>query len=388
MQSRSAETTRGAEQQNRLRLSHPDAATLQIELAGNWSLQNELPDSSFVIEHIRSAAGLRRIFFAAGELAAWDSTLLSFLRKVKEEAKQLQIELDESALPRGVQKLLALATAVPEKKDTGHDDFDDSLLSRVGSMSIGATVSAEEFFEFIGETFVGFLKLLRGKARFRRVDFLLLLQETGAHALPIITLINILMGVILAFVGAVQLSQFGAQIFVANLVGIAMTREMAPMMTAIILAGRSGASFAAQIGTMTVNEEVDALKTMGFSPIEFLVLPRLLALALMVPLLVLYADFLGILGGAAVGVTMLDLSFTQYMEQTRLALAPKQFALGLIKGSIYGVLVAIAGCYQGIKCGRSASAVGAATTAAVVRGIIYVVIASAVTTVIYSMLGL
>jgi len=287
-----------------------------------------------------------------------------------------------------VQTLLHLATAVPEQKHTGRDDFDDSLLSRVGSISIGVTATAGEFFEFIGEAFLSFLRLLRGKARFRRVDLWLLLQETGAHALPIVTLINFLIGVILGFVGAIQLSQFGAQIYVANLVGIAMTREMAPMMTAIILAGRSGASFAAQLGTMTVNEEVDALKTMGFSPMDFLVLPRMLALGLMVPLLVLYADFLGILGGAVVGISMLDLSFTQYMEQTRLALTPMHFALGLIKGSIYGILVAIAGCYQGIKCGRSASAVGAATTAAVVNGIIYIVVASAITTIIYSMLGL
>jgi phospholipid/cholesterol/gamma-HCH transport system permease protein len=231
------------------------------------------------------------------------------------------------------------------------------------------------------------VRFLGGKARFRRKDFLQLLQQCGAQALPIVTVIGILIGVILAFVGAVQLRLFGAQAYVADLVAIATVREMGPLMTAIVMAGRSGAAFAATIGTMTVNEEVDALETSGFSSMEFLVLPRVLALTLMLPLLALYTDFMAIVGGAVVGVGAFDITLGQYVEQTRNAVPPLFFGLGLIKATLYGLLVALAGCYYGMRCGRSASAVGSVTTSAVVVGVILIIVATAITTVIYDILG-
>jgi len=172
---------------------------------------------------------------------------------------------------------------------------------------------------------LAFLKLLRGKARFRRSDFIMTIQECGVQALPIVSLISLLVGLILAFVGAVQLMMFGAQIYVASLVGIAMVRVMGAIMTGIIMAGRTGAAFAAQLGTMQVNEEIDALTTLGVSPMEFLVLPRMLALGLMMPLLCLYADLMGILGGLIVGVGMLDLSVVEYINQTRASVSLNDF---------------------------------------------------------------
>jgi phospholipid/cholesterol/gamma-HCH transport system permease protein len=189
-------------------------------------------------------------------------------------------------------------------------------------------------------------------------------------------------------VGAVQLAMFGAQIFIANLVGIAMAREMAAIMTGIIMAGRTGAAFAAQIGTMQVNEEVDALITMGVSPMEFLVLPRMLALIVMMPLLCLYANLVGILGGFVVGTGMFDISFTQYMEQTRLALNLTHFGLGIFKSAVFGVLVAIAGCLRGMECGRSASAVGDAATSAVVTSIVLIVVIDGIFAVITNIIGI
>lgn len=226
-------------------------------------------------------------------------------------------------------------------------------------------------------------KLLRGQARFRPVELLLLIQECGAQALPIVTLISFLVGAILAFIGAVQLAMFGAQIYVANLVGMAMTLEMGAMMTAIIMAGRTGAAFAAQLGTMTVNEEIDALTTLGLSPMEFLVVPRLLALVTMMPLLTLYADLMGILGGGLIGVAVLQISPVEYFQQTRAALTLSACAQGLIKGGVYGLLVALAGCLRGMQCGRSAAAVGQATTSAVVTSIVCIILASALLTVIF-----
>ena len=230
--------------------------------------------------------------------------------------------------------------------------------------------------------------MLIGKARFRRSDLFTIIQETGADALPIVSLISFLVGLILAFIGAIQLKIFGAQIYVASLVGIGMVRALAAVMTGIIMAGRTGASFAAQLGTMQVNEEIDALKTLGISPMEFLVLPRMIALFIMMPLLSIYANFMGILGGLFIGVSMLGLNVMEYYNKTRESVHLNDFWVGVFSAAVFGVLVALAGCLRGIQCGRSASAVGEATTSAVVTSIVSIVIATAVITVIANVLGI
>jgi len=370
----------------KLNITYSSDDEVTLILAGNWKMGEPLPSEKEALSGILRQPRVKSIHFNSEKLLLWDSAILVFLRTIFLWAEQQQILVQLDGLPQGLQKLLKLATAVPER-ETGRDPMEASLLSRIGDVSVSLTRSTAETLEFVGEVSLSLMRFLRGKARFRRYDFMQLLQESGAQALPIVSLITFLMGVILAFVGAVQLQQFGAEIFVANLVAIGMVREMGALMTAIILAGRSGASFAAQLGTMMVNEEIDAFKTMGFSEMDFLVLPRLLALSLMVPLLALYADFLGIIGGAVVSVTMLDISVLQYFEQTRSALTPLHFLLGLIKAAIYGALVALAGCLRGMQSGRSASAVGSATTSAVVTGIVWIIVACAITTVIYSVLG-
>ena len=202
-----------------------------------------------------------------------------------------------------------------------------------------------------------------------------------------VTLISFLIGLILAFVGAVQLQQFGASIFVANLVAIAMTREIGCIMTAIVMSGRTGAAFAAQLGTMNTNQEIDALSTLGISPMEFLVLPRMLALIAMMPLLTVYADLVGILGGAVVGIGMLGLSPTEYFEQTRAAVKVSDFLIGITKSSVFGVVVALAGCLRGLNSGRSAAAVGLAATSAVVTSIVWLIVLDGIFAVILNVLG-
>jgi phospholipid/cholesterol/gamma-HCH transport system permease protein len=258
----------------------------------------------------------------------------------------------------------------------------------VGKQTLEAFKSSGDLIEFLGETSLAFIRLLRGKARFRRVDVMEIIQECGANALPIVTLISVLIGLILAFVGAVQLRQFGAQIYVADLVGIAMAREMGAIMTGIIMAGRTGAAFAAQLGTMQVNEEIDALSTLGFSPMDFLVLPRMLALILLMPLLCIYADLMGILGGAVVGIGMLNLTPVEYYVETANGVGLMDFALGIFKAGVFGVIVAIAGCMRGIQCGRSASAVGLATTSAVVNAIVMIIVTDGIFAVITDVLGI
>jgi phospholipid/cholesterol/gamma-HCH transport system permease protein len=257
----------------------------------------------------------------------------------------------------------------------------------VGTRSITIYADAVDTLTFIGGTVLAIGAWLRGSARFRRSDLALYIQDCGARALPIVTLISFLVGVILAFVGTVQLRKFGGQIYVADLVGVAMAREMGAMMTAIIMAGRTGAAFAAQIGSMQANEEIDALTTLGLSPMQFVVLPRMIALALMMPLLTLYADVIGIAGGAFVSVTMLGLTLTQYVNETQHALTLTDFAMGVIKGTVFGVLVAFAGCLRGLQCGRSSAAVGRAVTSAVVTGIVLIIVSDAILTVVYDALG-
>jgi phospholipid/cholesterol/gamma-HCH transport system permease protein len=242
--------------------------------------------------------------------------------------------------------------------------------------------------DFLGDAFTAFIRLLRGKARFRRSELFLIIQDCGAKAFPIVSLISVLVGLIFAFIGAIQLKMFGAEIYVADLVAIAMVRVMGAVMTGIIMAGRTGAAFAAQLGTMQVNEEIDALKTMGISPMEFLVLPRMLALMLMMPLLCLYSDLMGILGGLLVAVTMLDVNIMEYYVETKSAVTLTYLWIGLFHSVVFGVLVALAGCLRGIQCGRSASAVGEAATSAVVTGIVSIVVATGIITFLCEVLGI
>ncbi|MEK7230276.1 MAG: ABC transporter permease [Candidatus Binatota bacterium] len=321
-------------------------------------------------------------------LTIWDSSLLTFLSKVAEFCQQQRITMDRSGLPSGIRRLLDLAEAVPERKGARKKTAEPLLLERIGNTTIATAGSAVETLAFLGEMTVAFARLLRMKARYRASDLFLLIQECGAQALPIITLISFLVGVILAFVGAVQLKQFGGQIYVADLVGIAMMREMGAMMTAIIMAGRTGAAFAARLGTMKVTQEIDAFTAAGFSALEFLVLPRVVALALMMPLLCLYSDFVGLLGGAAIGVGMLDLSWTTYFQETTRAITLTDTFGGVFKSSVYGVLIALSGCLRGLQCGNSSSAVGDAATSAVVSGIVAIIVACGIFSVAFYVLGI
>ena len=271
--------------------------TLLMRLAGNWRIDQPMLSIAQLEKQLKSEPRVEKITFDTSGVAGWDSSLLTFLIDITQLGTRQNISIDNAGLPAGVPQLLTIAAAVPEKKDTGRDTARETFLTRVGANATVFFQSAADMLGFIGDAFVTFIKMFGGKTRFRGYDLVLLIRQCGADALPIVTLISLLVGLILAFVGAVQLAMFGAQIFVANLVGIAMVRVLASVMTGVIMAGRTGAAFAAQLGTMQVNEELDALEVLGISPMEFLVLPRMLALILMMPLLCLYADLMGVWGG-------------------------------------------------------------------------------------------
>ncbi len=371
-----------------LSITTPAADTLLVKLSGEWKITEQLPSAAEAQKPFESARGIRRIAFDTKDLGAWDSGLLTFLIKIFEACSKAKIEVAKDGLPEGVRRLISLATAVPERKGARREIKKEAFLSQVGGKAVAFYRSTLETLDFLGESSLAFARLLRGKASFRPSDLSLLLQECGAQALPIVSLISLLVGLILAFVGAIQLKLFGAQVYVADIVAIAMVRVMGAIMTGIIMAGRTGAAFAAQIGTMQVNEEIDALKTMGISPVEFLVLPRMVALIIMMPLLCIYADLMGIVGGLVVGVGMLGINPIEYLNRTQAILTLTTVWIGLFHSAVFGVLVALSGCLRGMQCGRSASDVGYAATSAVVTGITSIIVATAIITFMCEVLGI
>lgn len=368
--------------------SCPKAESLLLGLSGDWRADGIIPSIEEAQQLISSQPPVTRVTFDVTDLGEWDSGLLVFLVKILDACSRRGNSVDQSGLPEGVRKLLELASPQNQRKGVAREEARPSFLVRVADLTLNMIEGTREMLAFLGDATVAFLRMLRGHARFRRTDLITTIQETGAQALLIVSLISVLVGIILAFVAAIQLKLFGAQIYVANVVGIAMVRVMGAVMTGIIMAGRTGAAFAAQLGTMQVNEEIDALETLGFSPAEFLVLPRMLALMLMMPLLCIYSDFMGVLGGMIVGVGMLDIGIVEYYQQTKAALNLTHFWVGLFHSFVFGVLVAISGCLRGMQCERSASAVGDAATSAVVTSIVSIVVATAIITFSCQVLGI
>jgi phospholipid/cholesterol/gamma-HCH transport system permease protein len=361
---------------------------LVVVLAGDWLMRAGLPKLDGVERTLAQNASTRRVEFDCADLGAWDSGLASFVLRFRELCDRQKLEFADETLPVGLRKLLLLARAVPGAKDAARTTERHSLVHRLGDATIRNWAGGRETLAFLGENVLAMLKMIRGTAQFRWSDAWLVMQQCGPEALGVVALINFLVGVILAFVGSVQLSQFGASIFVADLVAIGTVREMGCLMTGVILCGRTGAAFAAQLGAMKVNEEIDAFRTFGISPIEFLVLPRIIALLLMMPLLCVFADVIAIAGGLLVSVSMLDVTTTEYVRRTLESITLPSFLLGIFKGGIFGILVAVSGCLHGMQCGKDAAAVGQATTSAVVVGITSIVAADGIFAVLCNALGI
>jgi len=358
---------------------------LVVHLIGEWRLTRDLPPLAAIIREIE-AARPRTLKFDSSALRGWDSSLLAVVGRISQLCRHYKIEQDRSDLPEGMAALLRLSETVPENEGARARPPAVGVVTEIGSEFLGFVGGISDFVAFFGEVSIALGRFVVGRARYRRIDLSLAIQDCGPNAFGIVTLISFLVGTILAFMGAVQLEQFGASIYVADAVGIGMVRDMSAMMTAIIMAGRTGASYAAQIGTMKVTQEIDALNTMGISPIEFLVVPRVVALFLMMPLLCIYSDFIGILGGAAVGAGMLGITINSFVSEAMHALTLGGAVGGVVKATVYGVIVGIAGCLRGMQCGSSASAVGDAATAAVVTGIVYIVVACGIFAVIFHIL--
>ncbi len=312
--------------------------------------------------------GVRSIGFDATGLGRWDSGLIAFLWQLRRRTGERRIAFDESGLPEASRRLLSLLgddEPAPLPVPRG-----PPLLARLGEAATGALTATGELSSLLGSLTLRTGAASLGRARMRVGDLFDNLYDAGPAALLIVTVVNVLVGAILAFVGVVQLRRLAADSFVANLVGLALVREMVPVMTAIIMAGRTGGAYAARIATMQGNEEIDALRATGIPVGDYIVLPAVLSLTAMMPVLYLYGCVVGIAGGFVVAVSMMDITPLSYLQQTRASVPVAQFAFGFAKSIAFGLMIAVTSCRIGMKAGRSAADVGSAATSAVVVGIV------------------
>jgi phospholipid/cholesterol/gamma-HCH transport system permease protein len=364
--------------------SREGAATLVVRLRGAWRLAGDLPAASDVDRELTQAPATSLRVDATG-VAGWDSGLVVFLYGVLEACRARGVPVTHAGLPGTLERMLALVqeSALPPSVPVARGGW----LERLGRRALAWRERVRATALFVGETTLALGRFVVGRARFRGVDLGLLFEGAGPGALPIVALVNFLVGIILAFVGITQLRRFGAEYYVADIVGIAVTRDMAALITAIVLAGRSGAAYAAQIATMKVTQEVDALRTLGISPVEFLVVPRLVALTVMMPFLTLFADLMGVLGGAAVGGTMMNQALASYLRQTSHSVTTGDIAGGLAKSAVYGMLIALTGTARGLEAERSSERVGEAATKAVVTGVVAIIAACGVFQYVFFLFG-
>lgn len=360
--------------------------TVLITMSGAWKAAATLPaaqeirtssrqvDEQALSWHIQTASDF-----------SWDSCAMVVLLELARYCADSGIELDVSRLPSGMQRLLKLATAVKPITIEGRPA--PGLITALGSALKSGGQGIHDFVMFIGSLTIALARLASGRSHTRKRDLVYFFEQSGPQAIAIVALISVLVGMILAYLGSVQLRQFGAEVYVANLVALGMVREMAPLMTAVIMAGRTGAAYAAQLGAMQSNEEIDAITTLGLSPMEYLVVPRFLALLIVMPMLCVFSNVVGIVGGSVIAATM-GVNLATFMGQAGQAVAMGDVFSGLFKSLVFAGLIAIAGCQAGIQSGRSSAAVGQATTRAVVHAIVYLVVADTVLNVLYDKLGI
>lgn len=359
-----------------------DAELLEVTLGGVWRITETRPSwDDFV-----GAQNPSRVKVTMDEVEKWDSSLLLFLFDVQQWSRANGAECDLSAVPAKVRTLLAQLTSSHEKSVP--KDRSEGFVTEVGLATQDAWKKLREIVQFVGECILSAWRLVRLPHKFRWKDCVDEMQQCGAMALPIVSLISFLVGLIMAYQAAVQLRQFGADIYVADLVGLSVVREMGPMMAAIVLAGRTGAAFAATLGNMKANEEIDALSALGISPVDFLVLPRIVALGVMMPLLALYANCVGILGGMIVAAGILQIPPAAYWVETQSIVDLSDISTGLFKALAFGLLIGLAGCLRGLQAERSAAGVGKAATSAVVTAILLIIVSDAFFAVAFNILGI
>ena len=351
-----------------------------LQLSGAWRGQRAaLPD--LPAQDFNGAVAVD-----AEALRSWDAGLAAQLWQQLDPLARRSVTLDLQGLPQGLQEVLALALHDAPPTEEAAVGPAHGPLERLGERTKAWWADHRKTLTFVGEVLLSVGRWLRGKSDMRTSDLMWQIEQTGPRSLPIVSLVCFLVGLIVAYMGAAQLQRFGAQNFIADLVTVGVVREVAALLVGIVLAGRVGAAFAAQIGSMRANEEVDALTTLGVNPFDFLVLPRVLALLIVGPMLTAFGALVGMAVGWLVAVGIYGVTPLEYVHASVESMTLPHVLVGLIKGTVYAVLVALAGCLQGMAAGRSAQAVGDATTASVVQAIVWIVVAASVLTVVFQRL--
>ncbi len=344
-----------------------------LAIAGRLSLANLTPLREEIQGLLREMAPASLTVDLAG-VDYLDSAGALVLLEVEGEARSRDLPFSFVNLTPEVQGILDLIDPQSLATPPLISQRPSSLMEQLGEATLRFLSDLVQVLTFLGELLLSLFSSLLHPRSVRWGEVLFYLKRAGVDGLPIVGLISVLLGLIIAFMSSLQLKQFGANIYVASLLGIAMVKELGPIMTAILVAGRSGSAFAAEIGTMMVNEEVDAMVTMGFDPVRFLAVPKVLATVIAVPLLTLYADLFGILGGLIVGVWGLDLTVFTYITETQKSLDLFDLISSLIKAAVFAVLIAGIGCQRGFQVQGGAQSVGAATTSAVVAAIFLIIV--------------
>ena len=349
--------------------------SLAVRLSGGWVQGASLPDPAGVFES--AGGGCASVRPVLDEGAARDSTVCIYLLGLHAASVARGIRFDDSALPADLRKLMELARAVKAPEEAEEEAERYGLLAIAGAWGLDFWRDFKSMCEFLGDWVQGVLSLVRGSTRIRKGDFLQIFQSCTVQALPIVVLISLLVGVIISFLGGNVLSRFAAQSYVSYLVGFGMLRELGALMTAVIMAGRTGAAYAAEIGTMKVNGEIDALEVTGVRPRDFIVMPRILALTLAMPLLTLFANAIGIISGQYISDVVYGIMPAQFWDGVFKVTEAKDLLVGLVKALFFGFGIAYAGCSQGMACGKDAGSVGLAATKSVVRSITLIVVLNA-----------
>jgi phospholipid/cholesterol/gamma-HCH transport system permease protein len=359
---------------------------LVIAARGNWTVQGVSTLDSRMASI--AASGARRARFDLSGISAIDSAgawLISRTRgRLQAEGLDVAIEGTDPAQQALVDRVLAVGLP-PLHKRLGHHYLIE-IVAGIGKGLFHAAKQGRDLLDFFGAVVIGFFRQFLQPRRIRPVSLIAHIEQTGLNAMPIIGLISFLIGVVLAYQGYDQLRAFGGQVFTVNLVGISVLREMGILLTAIIVAGRTGSSFTAQIGTMQVNEEVDALRTLGLDPLDILVLPRVGALVISLPLLTFYSDMAALLGGGVACVLLLNMSVSQFLTQLSHAVSLTHFLVGLAKAPVFALLISIVGCFEGLRVTGSAESVGRLTTQSVVESLFLVIVFDALFSILFSYL--
>ena len=312
---------------------------------------------------------------------------MALLVYIRRAARRIGVPLEFQGLKGDIADMLALYPEDKRVEISSRSRNTHDLIEEMGKTFVETLTGLREHVTFIGELAAGLIKTFLHPSGLRMKDFLLVAEASGARALPIIGMLGFLVGLIMAFQGAVLMAQFGAEIYIADFVGKSVTRELGPLITAIIVAGRTGSAFAAEIGTMKVNEEIDAFTTMGLDPVRFLVVPRVTAATLMTPLLAVMTNLFGMAGGAVV-MKGLGFPLITYVNRVCSAVTTTDFVSGLVKSLVFGLLISSAGCLCGLRTGDGASAVGNSATRAVVSSITMIVIADGIFAVLFYYMGI